>query len=123
MIRRGFWLVLGAGLGVTGYRRATKLARGMVPGRRELDRAGPAVLRALTGRGAAAFSGPLGGRAPQGRAAGFLQDVRDGRAEYLDRHPVRRGPTLEGQHVRRPHPDETGAPRAYPGINYVKDGR
>ncbi len=27
MIRRGFWLATGAVLGVTGYRRATRLAR------------------------------------------------------------------------------------------------
>jgi hypothetical protein len=31
MIRRLFWLVLGAVLGVTGYRRATALARSLRP--------------------------------------------------------------------------------------------
>lgn len=95
MIRRGFWLVLGAAAGVTGYRRASKAVRVMLPVRR-----------------------PVGGW-----AAGFLRDVRDGRAEYLDGHPLHRGPTLEGQHVRVHHPDQTGTRRAYPGINYAKDGR
>lgn len=95
MIRRGLWLVLGAILGVTGYRRASKAVRVMVPARR-----------------------PLGGW-----AAGFLRDVRDGRAEYLDGHPLLTGPTLEGQDLRARHPGETGTRRAYPGINYAKDGR
>ena len=55
MIRRLFWLVLGAVLGVTGYRKATAFARSLRPARR------PSAL------------------------AGFAADVREGMAVYLDR--------------------------------------
>jgi hypothetical protein len=105
MIRRGFWLVLGAALGVTGYRRAGRLARAMLPGRRPAGRLA------------------VGGTGGTGGTAAFLRDVRDGMDEYLDRHPRYPGPTLEGQQV-------PGRPRAgqsrlqeYPGIDYAKDGR
>jgi hypothetical protein len=103
--------VLGAVLGVTGYRRATRLARAMVPGRGPLRRAGLGPLRALSGRQRAAG------------AAGFMQDVREGRAEYLDRHPLHQGRTLEGQRIREQHPRETGRTRGNSGIDYAKDGR
>jgi hypothetical protein len=112
MIRRCLWLALGAVLGVTGYRRAARLARAMVPGRGQLRRAGLGTLRALSDREQAG-----------GGAAGFVRDVRAGRAEYLDRHPLHRGRTLEGQQIREQHPHETGRTRGNPGINYAKDGR
>jgi hypothetical protein len=105
MIRRGFWLVLGAALGVTGYRRAGKLARAMLPGRR------PA------GRGARSARRGTGG------TAAFLRDVRDGMDEYLDRHPGHPGPTLEGQQVRGRLRSDMGRSQEYPGIDYAKDGR
>ena len=98
MIRRGFWLALGAVLGVTGYRRATRIARAMVPAR---GQPGPGQLA----------------------RAGFLRDVREGRAEYLDRHLVHRGPTLEGQQIRDQPPRVTSGTGAYTGIDYAKDGR
>jgi hypothetical protein len=63
VIRRIIWLGLGAVLGVTGYRRITKLARALEP------------------RAAAVTSSK--------RAAGavaFMRDVRTGMAEYLDAH-------------------------------------
>jgi hypothetical protein len=65
VIRRGFWMGLGAALGVTGYRRASKLARVIRPTRRTLSSRRSAV---------------------NGTAA-FLRDVRDGMDEYLDQHP------------------------------------
>jgi hypothetical protein len=116
VIRRGLWLMLGAVLGVTGYRRATRLVRAIVRGRgqprhAELRRAGRGTLRALSGREQA------------GGAAGFVRDVREGRAEYLDRHPLLAGRTLEGQRIRDQHPYETGRTRGNPGIDYAKDGR
>jgi hypothetical protein len=134
MIRRGCWLVLGAVLGVTGYRRAGKLARAMAPGRGQLARAGLGTLAALSGRGARdgrrAIGGgtrgsraAIGGGEPVSGAARFLRDVREGRTQYLDRHPVHRGPTLEGQQVRDQHPDQTGSTRVNPGTDYAKDGR
>jgi hypothetical protein len=58
MIRRAFWLVAGAALGITGYRRLTRLVS-----------AGKA---SRLGR-------------PAGTAA-FMRDVRAGMAEYMDRH-------------------------------------
>ena len=36
MIRRLFWLIVGAVLGVTGYRRLTQLARSVRPGARHV---------------------------------------------------------------------------------------
>ena len=58
MIRRAFWLVAGAALGITGCRRLTRLVG-----------AGKASRH---GRSAA--------------TAAFMRDVRAGMAEYMDRH-------------------------------------
>jgi len=66
MIRRLFWLVLGAVLGVTGYRKATALARSLRPAPRA-----------------------------SGLAA-FAADVREGMAVYLERHAGPPASTLEG---------------------------
>jgi hypothetical protein len=83
VIRRGFWLVVGATLGVTGYRRASRLLQSFRPP--SSSPAGPVVLRSeslLTGRRV------LAGAARAGRgaaaSAAFVRDVRDGVAEYLD---------------------------------------
>jgi len=67
MIRRLFWLVLGAVLGVTGYRRLTALARSVTP---------TAQARSL------------------GR---FASDVREGMQIYMERQPGDGPTTLEGQ--------------------------
>ena len=66
MIRRLFWLGLGAVLGVTGYRKATALARSLRPAPRA--------------------SG----------LAEFAADVREGMALYMERHARPPAPTLEG---------------------------
>jgi hypothetical protein len=101
VIRRGFWLILGVVLGVTGYRRAGQLARVILPGRHQ-----------------------LGGTArAAGGTAAFLRDVRDGMDTYLDPHPGRGGHTLEGQQVPGQRPASRGGPRAAAGIDYSKDGR
>lgn len=72
MIRRGFWLVTGAVLGVTGYRKASRLARGMI---------GQPQPRSLaSARHAAGPPRDLRG------LSGFAKDVRDGMAEYWDLH-------------------------------------
>jgi hypothetical protein len=99
MIRRLFWLGAGALLGVAGYRRITRLARTLPPPGR-------------WGR----------------RAALFARDVREGMDEYADRHPRLAGRTLEGQQPRAQHArpatrgdDEQG--RAYPSVDYAKEGR
>ena len=77
-------------LGVTGYRRATRLARSLRPG----SAARPAA------RAVAAVLGP--GLAPARDGVGpFLADVRDGMDEYLDRH-ARPGQGLPSMLSRRP---------------------
>ena len=65
MIRRLFWLVLGAVLGVTGYRKATALARSLRPAPRA------------------------------GGLAEFAADVREGMALYMDRQARPPASTLE----------------------------
>jgi len=65
MIRRLFWLVLGAVLGVTGYRKATAFARSLRPAPR-----------------------------PSGLAE-FAADVREGMALYMERQAGPPASTLE----------------------------
>ncbi|HUA30179.1 MAG TPA: hypothetical protein VMC03_14950 [Streptosporangiaceae bacterium] len=111
MIRRLFWVGLGVMVGVSGYRRVSRLARAAGIGGR-------------TGAGAR-------GRAGLARARGaalFARDVREGMDLYADRHPRLAGRTLEGQRAgtQRPQgaaPDEQRRRPAYPGIDYAKDGR
>jgi hypothetical protein len=74
MIGRLFWLVLGAVLGVAGYRRLTAFARSVSP----------------AGRARAV-----------GR---FTADVREGMQLYMERQPGDRPSTLEGQQGRRELP-------------------
>ncbi len=89
MIRRAFWLALGAVLGVTGYRRAVRRVaallrpvRGLTGGGRALPAAhGPAVTDDAAPRRAGALARDLG---PS--VAGFLRDARDGMDDYLDSH-------------------------------------
>jgi len=58
VIRRAFWLVAGAALGITGYRRLMRLV------------------------GAGKVSRP----SHAAGTAAFMRDVRAGMAEYMDRH-------------------------------------
>jgi hypothetical protein len=82
MIRRLFWLLTGAGLGISGYRRVTRIVRGL---------AGPSARR----------------RPSRARGvAGFARDVRDGMDLYaeqqrlnIERRRAPGGPTLEMQQV------------------------
>jgi hypothetical protein len=96
VIRRLFWLVLGAVLGVAGYRRATALARSLRP-------APPA------GRG--------GGVGASRALTDFAADVREGMALYLERQ-ARAPSTLEG-HARRGLTRRALPPRT----DELKDGR
>jgi hypothetical protein len=70
VIRRLFWLTLGAVIGVSGYRRVTALVRSISPGPRA--------------RGITSFAG----------------DVREGMELYMERHSGQAPPTLKGQQVR-----------------------
>jgi hypothetical protein len=102
MIRRGFWLTAGAVLGISGYRRVSRLASALAvpraPGIRALPGTGPTA-------GAQMLAPPAARRSTVARvvaAARFVQDVRDGMAEYRDLHrdepdSGRQSRTLEGQ--------------------------
>ncbi|HEX9034941.1 MAG TPA: hypothetical protein VF834_24120 [Streptosporangiaceae bacterium] len=91
MIRRALWLAVGAVLGITGYRRLTRLARGLAPrgGAAPLDGAARRVVGRFT---PAQLPGPPSSRPASGPAArragaqmlAFARDVRAGMAEYLD---------------------------------------
>lgn len=107
MIRRGFWLTVGAVLGVTGYRRLTRIARMLTDPR-------TAGMPALPGTSPTAGPQMLAPR-PRARssvarvaaAARFVRDVREGMAEYRDLHrenpdPDPRGRTLEGRTLEAP---------------------
>jgi hypothetical protein len=97
VIRRGFWLVLGATLGVAGYRRASRVARSLVPAPREPVPGGRVALRPpqVTGAGVVAGAARAGRYAAEGAA--FVRDVRDGVAEYLDRQDPEVHRTLGSQ--------------------------
>jgi hypothetical protein len=91
MIRRGFWMAVGAALGVSGYRRASRLARTVFPAgagtalaARSGGRARPP---AITGRSLLAAAASAGRGTAQGVA--FARDVREGMAEYFDRQGTR----------------------------------
>jgi hypothetical protein len=102
MIRRGFWLVLGATLGVAGYRRASRLARSLTQAAapRASVPAGRLVLRApeVSGRSVLAGAARAGRYAAEGAA--FVRDVREGVAEYRERQDPEAGRTLESQQGR-----------------------
>ncbi len=99
MIRRGFWLAAGAVLGITGYRKATRLARTLTGQAQQARSAAvlPAAARAsIVARQTRLALPARAGARPGGRAAsaiagaasaaGFVRDVRDGMAEYRDLH-------------------------------------
>ena len=87
MIGRFCWLLAGAVLGVTGYRRASRLIRSMRLGGLAAGRRGPA--------------GRLG-------LAPFTRDVRDGMEMYLERHSAPPRPALEDQQVAPRLPGRAG---------------
>lgn len=75
MIRRGFWLTVGAVGGIMGYRRVASF------GRRASGTLGAGRARVTT----------LGVARETIR---FTRDVREGMDQYMARHPGLRGPTL-----------------------------
>ncbi|HSZ48887.1 MAG TPA: hypothetical protein VK823_26365 [Streptosporangiaceae bacterium] len=104
MIRRGFWLLVGAAVGVAGYRKASRLARTITGSRVStalgsgFPRAGAPRARALPagpGRRATAREVPLAGRGEWARSAvSFVSDVREGMADYRELQDGRRGRSL-----------------------------
>ncbi len=95
MIRRGFWLTVGAVSGVYGYRRVSAFGR-RVSG--TLSLASPGSPAALTGK-------PAVRRARRGAIAmargtyRFTRDVREGMDLYMVRHSAPAGPTLSTDHT------------------------
>jgi len=79
VIRRGFWLTVGAAAGIVGYRRVF------------------AVGRRLSGR---LTAGGAGGLARE--TVRFTRDVREGMELYTARHSEPPGPTLNTNHDPRP---------------------
>ena len=114
MIRRGFWLAVGAAGGIMGYRRVSSIGRQLSatlsPAAHRGD-AAPAgngtpsngIGPATAGR-AAPSSAALSGRARRGLVRGtirftrdarmFSRDVREGMDLYLVRHRAQGSPTL-----------------------------
>jgi hypothetical protein len=76
VIRRGFWLTVGAVTGIAGYRRVSAVGR-RVSGR-------------LTRGGAPSLNGQSLAR----QAIRFTRDVREGMDLYMARHSPPEGPTL-----------------------------
>jgi hypothetical protein len=79
VIRRGFWLTVGAAAGIIGYRRVSAVGRRLSG---KLTAAGAAGLARETVR--------------------FTRDVREGMELYSARHPEPPGPTLDTNHDPRP---------------------
>jgi len=75
MIRRGFWLAVGAAGGIMGYRRVVSFGR-RLSGTPGADRARVTTLGAAR------------------ETIRFTRDVREGMDLYMARHPRRAGPTL-----------------------------
>jgi hypothetical protein len=78
MIRRGFWLVLGAALGISGYRRLTRAAKALLPHGQ--------LVSQLPGRTLAAAPASRAASRANVETIAFVRDVRSGMADYLDRH-------------------------------------
>jgi len=125
MMRRLFWMIAGALLGVTGYRRVSRLARAVTAGDRRGAAPGRPRGRDFT-RGDRTH-GPWTHRGWARSAARFARDVRDGMELYTNRHPQLAGRTLEGQQtsaVRQVQADTGGEDprRVYGDVDHAKDG-
>ena len=139
MIRRGFWLALGATGGIIGYRRVSTLGRQLSA---TLSPAGPreGAEQSATGQttaGASRGGQPLSGRARRGLVRGtirftrdarmFSRDAREGMDLYMVRHRAQGSPTLgAGAGSRRPPapPSFSEVPGAHPANDErVKDDR
>jgi hypothetical protein len=140
MIRRGFWLAVGATGGIMGYRRATALGRQLsatLTPAAPRDGADQPAGRPASGNASAVAATPLARKARRGLVRGtirfsrdarmFSRDVREGMDLYLVRHRAQGSPTLgAGARSRRPAApppvvEVPGAPTAHD--ERVKDDR
>jgi hypothetical protein len=114
MIRRGFWLLLGAAGAIIGYRRVSSL------GRQLSETLSPAASREALGR--KARRGLVRGTIRFTRdARGFGRDVREGMDLYMVRRTAQGGPTLEAGAQPRRSPAPPIAPAH--GANTDNDER
>ena len=91
MIRRGFWLSVGAVAGIAGYRRVSAVGR-RVSGR--LTRGGAPSLNGQSLNGPSLNGPGLNGQSLARQAIRFTRDVREGMDLYMARHSPPEGPTL-----------------------------
>ncbi|MGN6795577.1 MAG: hypothetical protein ACTHJW_24565 [Streptosporangiaceae bacterium] len=78
MIRRGFWMLLGAAMGISGYRRITRAARALLQPGALVSHPQGRTQAIAPARGSAGRAGA--------ETIAFVRDVRAGMADYLDRH-------------------------------------
>jgi hypothetical protein len=140
MIRRGFWVAVGAAGGIMGYRRVTSLGRQLsatlAPAVARDDAAQKPAAKPATKAAAAARPGrALSASARRGLVRGtirftrdarmFSRDVREGMDLYLVRQRARRSPTLgAGAPSRRPAaPPPPVEVLGAPAANDVNDER
>ena len=97
MIRRGFWLTVGAVAGIAGYRRVSAVGR-RVSGR--LTRGGAPSLNANSLNANGLNANSLNSQNPARRAIRFARDVREGMDLYMARHSPPEGPTLGARDLR-----------------------
>jgi hypothetical protein len=91
VIRRGFWLTVGAVAGIAGYRRVSAVGR-RVSGR--LTRGGAPSLNGQSLNGPSLNGPGLSGQSLARQAIRFTRDVREGMDLYMARHSPPEGPTL-----------------------------
>jgi hypothetical protein len=91
VIRRGFWLSVGAVAGIAGYRRVSAVGR-RVSGR--LTRGGAPSLNGQSLNGPSLNGPGLNGQSLARQAIRFTRDVREGMDLYMARHSPPEGPTL-----------------------------
>jgi hypothetical protein len=90
VIRRGFWLAVGAVTGIYGYRRVSAAGRRLSA---SLSPAEPGAVLTRTARQ---------GRRTAISAYRFTRDVREGMDLYMARHSEPPDSTLDTNHVPRP---------------------
>jgi hypothetical protein len=120
VIGRFCWLLAGAVLGVTGYRRASRLIRSMRPGSLA-RRPAPAIRPGAPGGPGRPAAGRRGAAGRLGLAP-FTRDVRDGMEMYLDRHSAPSRPILEDQQMPSRLPGRAGM-NGSSGTDNAKGGR
>jgi hypothetical protein len=111
MIRRGFWLAVGAATGIYGYRRVSAIGRrlsaSLNPG--SLN---PGSLNPAASEQAALARSAQSARRTAIRAARetyrFTRDVREGMDLYNARHSAAAGPTLSADPESTTHEPEDG---------------